>query len=96
MQDRATLTAYAYHYKSEEGDAIRGQVKEKGVKREDFFIVSKVWATCFERKLLNGAIRSPSASGTGLFGPQLIQWPQGLQPRELFPQVIKSVFSPVK
>lgn len=42
MQDRATLTAYAYHYKSEEGEAIRGQMKEKGVKREDFFIVSKV------------------------------------------------------
>lgn len=45
---------------------IRGQMKEKGVKWEDFFIVSKLWATFFERKLLNGAVRSPSGSGTRL------------------------------
>lgn len=32
MQDIATLTAHAYHYKNEEGEAIRGQMKEKGVK----------------------------------------------------------------
>lgn len=47
--------------------------------------MSKVWATFFERKLLNGAVRSPSGPGIGLFGPQLIQWPRGLQSRELSP-----------
>lgn len=84
MQDIATVTACAYYYKNEEAEAIRGQMKEKGVKWEDFFIVSKFWATCFEGKLLNRAIRSPSGSGTGLFGPQLIQWPWDFSP-ESFP-----------
>ncbi|XP_076795514.1 aldo-keto reductase family 1 member C13-like isoform X2 [Arvicanthis niloticus] len=49
-------TAYAYHIEEEIGQAIQSKIKAGVVKREDLFITTKLWCTCFRPELVKPAL----------------------------------------
>ncbi|NP_001297498.1 aldo-keto reductase family 1 member C13 [Mesocricetus auratus] len=49
-------TAYAYQIEEEIGQAIQSNIKAGIVKREDMFITTKLWCTCFQPELVRPSL----------------------------------------
>ncbi|XP_054276766.1 aldo-keto reductase family 1 member B7-like [Macrosteles quadrilineatus] len=73
-------TAFIYHNEVAIGKAVRQKIKENVVKREDIFIVSKLWNTCHAKsEVLPACRRSHTYLSLDYIDLYLVHWPFGLK-----------------